>query len=29
MSQYLIISDLLKKQVGDGWQRHIIATTDM
>lgn len=28
MSQYLIISDLLKKQVGDGWQRHIIATTD-
>ncbi|MEA5016178.1 MAG: glucose-6-phosphate isomerase [Candidatus Limiplasma sp.] len=28
MSQYLIISDLLKKQVGDGWQKHIIATTD-
>jgi len=29
MSQYLIISDLLKKAVGDGWQKHIIATTDM
>lgn len=28
MSQYLIISDLLKKQVGEGWQKHIIATTD-
>ncbi|MCL1854340.1 MAG: glucose-6-phosphate isomerase [Clostridia bacterium] len=28
MSQYLIISDLLKKEVGDGWQKHIIATTD-
>ncbi|MEG0743089.1 MAG: glucose-6-phosphate isomerase [Clostridia bacterium] len=28
MSQYLIISELLKKQVGEGWQRHIIATTD-
>ncbi len=28
MSQYLIISDLLKKEVGDGWQNHIIATTD-
>lgn len=28
MSQYLIISDLLKKAVGDGWQKHIIATTD-
>ncbi len=28
MSQYLIISDLLKKKVGDGWQEHIIATTD-
>lgn len=28
MSQYLIISELLKKQVGDGWQKHIIATTD-
>lgn len=29
MSQYLIISDLLKKAVGDGWQRHIVATTDV
>ncbi|MDR0897899.1 MAG: glucose-6-phosphate isomerase, partial [Oscillospiraceae bacterium] len=28
MSQYLIISDLLKKTVGEGWQQHIIATTD-
>ena len=28
MSQYLIISDLLKKEVGDGWNKHIIATTD-
>lgn len=28
MSQYLIISELLKKDVGDGWQQHIIATTD-
>ena len=28
MSQYLIISDLLQKQVGQGWQKHIIATTD-
>ena len=28
MSQYLIISELLKQQVGEGWQRHIIATTD-
>ena len=28
MSQYLIISDLLKKEVGEGWQKHIIATTD-
>lgn len=28
MSQYLIVSDLLKKQVGEGWQKHIIATTD-
>ena len=29
MSQYLIVSDLLKKEVGAGWQKHIIATTDM
>lgn len=29
MSQYLIISDLLKKAVGDGWQKHIVATTDV
>lgn len=28
MSQYLIISDLLKKAVGEGWQKHIVATTD-
>jgi glucose-6-phosphate isomerase len=28
MSQYLIISELLKKTVGDGWQSHFIATTD-
>ena len=28
MSQYLIISDLLQKAVGEGWQKHIIATTD-
>ncbi len=28
MSQYLIISSLLKEKVGSGWQKHIIATTD-
>ncbi|NLB39064.1 MAG: glucose-6-phosphate isomerase [Clostridiales bacterium] len=28
MSQYLIITDLLKKTVGMGWQEHVIATTD-
>jgi len=28
MSQYLIVSDLLKKTVGQGWQRHVIAITD-
>lgn len=28
MSQYLIITDLLKKAVGEGWQKHIVATTD-
>lgn len=28
MSQYLIIADLLKKEVGEGWQDHIIVTTD-
>ena len=28
MSQYLIVSDLLKREVGEGWQEHIIATTD-
>ncbi len=28
MSQYLIISEMLKKAVGEGWQKHIIATTD-
>ncbi len=27
MSQYLIISDILKKEIGEGWQKHIIATT--
>ena len=29
MSQYLIITDALKKAVGKGWQDHIIATTDI
>ena len=28
MSQYLIITELLKREVGDGWQKHVIATTD-
>ena len=28
MSQFLIISDLLKKTVGEEWPKHIIATTD-
>lgn len=28
MSQYMIVSDLLKRTVGDGWQKHIIVTTD-
>lgn len=28
MSQYLIISEALKAHVGEGWQKHIIATTD-
>ncbi len=28
MSQYLIVSDLLRQAVGEGWQKHIIATTD-
>ena len=27
MSQYLIIADILKKAVGEGWNKHIIATT--
>ena len=27
MSQYLTISELLKKEVGDEWPKHIIATT--
>lgn len=27
MSQYLIISDLLRRTVGENWQQHIIATT--
>lgn len=29
MSQYLIITDLLKKAIGDDWAKHIIATTDV
>lgn len=28
MSQYLTVSELLKKEVGDTWAEHIIATTD-
>lgn len=28
LSQLLIVTDLLKKAVGDGWQQQIIATTD-
>ena len=28
MSQYLIVTDLLKKAVGNNWARHVIATTD-
>lgn len=28
MSQYLIIADLLRREVGDSWREHIIATTD-
>ena len=28
MSQYLIISELLKREVGQDWAKHIIATTD-
>lgn len=28
MSQYLIITDALKKAVGDKWAEHIVATTD-
>ena len=28
MSQYLIDSELLKREVGEGWQRQIIAVTD-
>lgn len=28
MSQYLIVSEALKKEIGKGWQKHIIATTD-
>ncbi|MDR3294020.1 MAG: glucose-6-phosphate isomerase, partial [Clostridiales bacterium] len=29
MSQYLIITDVLKKKLGDKWSKHIIATTDV
>ena len=28
MSQYLVISELLRERVGEGWQEHVIATTD-
>ncbi|MBE5786521.1 MAG: glucose-6-phosphate isomerase [Clostridiales bacterium] len=28
MSQYLILSTALKNAIGEGWQKHIIATTD-
>lgn len=28
MSQYLIISELLKKELGENWSKNIIATTD-
>ena len=28
MSQYLILSAALKEMVGEGWQKHVIATTD-
>ncbi len=28
MSQYMILSNALKREVGEGWQQHIIATTD-
>ena len=28
MSQYLILSTALKEKVGEGWQKHVIATTD-
>ena len=27
MTQYLIITDILKKQIGEDWSKHIIATT--
>ena len=29
MSQYLIISNLLQSKLGEGWNEHIIATTDV
>ena len=28
MSQFLIVADLLKDIIGEGWQEHIVATTD-
>ena len=28
MSQYLTVSELLKREVGKGWEKHVIATTD-
>lgn len=28
MSQYLIVTEALKKEIGEGWQKNIIATTD-
>lgn len=28
MSQLLFVTDLLKKTIGEGWEKHLIATTD-
>lgn len=28
MSQYLVITDRLRSAVGEGWQEHVVATTD-
>ncbi|MGI6201109.1 MAG: glucose-6-phosphate isomerase [Christensenellales bacterium] len=27
MAQFLIVADMLKKTIGEGWQKHIVATT--